>query len=53
MLTPFKTDKVTDKLFDKLKEEWCFIPNPNDERYKEISKLNISNEKKIKILWSF
>ena len=44
-----KEEKVDDKVFDKLKEEGCFIPNPEDSRYKEISKLNVSNEKKIKI----
>ena len=44
-----KEKDVDDDLFDKLKEEWCFIPNPEDSRYKEISKLNVSNEKKIKI----
>ena len=40
---------IGDKVFDKLKEEGCFIPNPEDSRYKEISKLNVSNEKKIKV----
>ena len=49
VLDALKEDKVDDKLFDKLKEEWCFIPNSDDERYKEISKLNITNEKKIKL----
>jgi hypothetical protein len=44
-----KEEKVDDKVFDKLKEEGCFIPNPEDSRYKEISKLNVSNEKKIKV----
>ena len=53
VLDALKEKDVDDKLFDKLKEEWCFIPNPNDERYKEISKLNISNEKKIKICEAF
>ena len=43
-----KKSEVDDSTFDKLKEEWCFIPNPEDSRYKEISKLNVSNEKKIK-----
>ena len=44
-----KEKDVDDDLFDKLKEEWCFIPNPEDSRYKEILKLNVSNEKKIKL----
>ena len=44
-----KEEKVDDKVFDKLKQEGCFIPNPEDSRYKEISKLNVSNEKKIKL----
>jgi hypothetical protein len=44
-----KEKEVDDKVFDKLKEEGCFIPNAQDSRYKEIAKLNISNEKKIKL----
>jgi len=47
--TIFKEKELNDEVFDKLKEEWCFAPNPKDERYKEIVKLNISNEKKIKL----
>jgi hypothetical protein len=44
----FKEKKLDDKVFDKLMEEWCFAPNPDDYRFKEIAKLNISNEKKFK-----
>ena len=43
-----KEKDVDDKLFDKLKEEWCFTLDPKDSRYEELIKLNVSNEKKIR-----
>jgi hypothetical protein len=43
-----KEKEVDDKLFDKLKEEWCFTLDPKDSRYEELIKLNVSNEKKIR-----
>ena len=46
--TLFKTDELTDKVFDKLKEEWCFLPN--SPIYQEIDKLTgIDTERKVKI----
>ena len=51
--TLFKEKDLKDEVFDKLKEEWCFMPNPDDNRYKEIAKLNVASEKKIKIAEAF
>ncbi|MBQ9553969.1 hypothetical protein IJU97_03275 [bacterium] len=46
--TLFKEKDLSEKVFDKLKEEGCFLPNT--PTYQELDKLqNVSVEKKIKL----